>query len=161
MKQRSDSKVTRKKILKGLAQGKTRSQIAKECGCVPSAVTKQLKMLINDDYVRSYDSNLGEILKSASMTFINDSLHSTKRQKASMLQCVTAAGILIDKQRNTPPAKIDINIIQGNISQSNTHLETINENLSKVESLSQDIVIDVPDDFIKKNKALEINDLQS
>lgn len=149
MKQRSHSKVTRKAILKGLAEGKRKSEIAKEAGCTPSAVTKQFKMLVNDDYVRSYDKDLANILKSASMTFINDSLNHTKRQKASLLQCVTAAGILIDKQRNTPATRIDINLIQNNIQKVENHLEVIQNRIEKASTMDDDMVIEIDPKSLK------------
>ena len=111
-KQRIDSKLDRKTLLKESAKGLTQAQIARKYQVSPQAVSQQFKRIINQDAVELYDNQLPAILKTAAITHISDSINPAKRKKSSALQSATAGGICLTHLQGLPKTQINIQIIQ-------------------------------------------------
>ena len=110
-KQRIDSKLDRKILLKESAKGLTQAQIARKYQVSPQAVNQQFKRIINQDAVELYDNQLPAILKTAAITHLSDSINPAKRKKSSALQSATAGGICLTHLSGLPKTQINIQIV--------------------------------------------------
>jgi 3-keto-L-gulonate-6-phosphate decarboxylase len=131
-KQRIDSKLDRKILLKESAKGLTQAQIARKYQVRPQAVSQQFKRIINQDAVDLYDNHLPAILKTAAITHISDSLNDAKRKKSSAFQSATAGGICLTHLQGLPKTQINIQIIQERMQQSQSERERLVQELEQL-----------------------------
>ena len=132
-KQRIDSKLDRRILLKESAKGLTQAQIARKYQVSPQAVNQQFKRIINQDAVDLYDNQLPAILKTAAITHLSDSINPAKRKKSSALQSATAGGICLTHLSGLPKTQINIQIIQDRHQQTISELEKIEREIAELE----------------------------
>ncbi len=96
-KQRIDSKLDRKILLKESAKGLTQAQIARKYQVSPQAVNQQFKRIINQDAVELYDNQLPAIsrLLLLPILVIQSTLPSAKRVVRYRVQLLAASASLI------------------------------------------------------------------
>ena len=126
------SKVTNQVVINELARGKSRSAIARKYGVTPQAISKRVLSIVNQDNVQMYDSKLDQVLKSASMSFVSDSLEPAKLKKSSTLQSMTAAGICLTHLQGLPKTQINIQVVQQRLTQSQDERSSLLSELSNL-----------------------------
>ena len=131
-KQRIDSKLDRKILLKESAKGLTQAQIARKYQVSPQAVNQQFKRIINQDAVELYDNQLPAILKTAAITHLSDSINPAKRKKSSALQSATAGGICLTHLSGLPKTQINIQIVNQRLMSAADEREKIEREIAEL-----------------------------
>ena len=133
-KQRSDSKIDRKTLIKEASLGMSQSEIARKHGMTRQAVNKQFKRIIDQEAVNLYDNQLSAILKTAAVLHISDSVDCIKRKKASALQSATAGGIMLTHLSGLPKTQINIQILQQQLQKRLSEREQLVREISMLQN---------------------------
>jgi DNA-binding MarR family transcriptional regulator len=135
-KQRVDSKVNRKIILKEAAKGMTQTEIARKYGVTRSAVNKQFKRLIDQEAVSIYDNQLPQVLKTAAILHLTDSVEPAKRKKSSALQSATAGGICLTHLQGLPKTQINIQIVNQRLMSAADERTRIEQEIAELQGVA-------------------------